>query len=239
MKRVTRKATHKVSRRAIPSSSSSRERPAPQSAACPRRVRGVSTCPAPPPTFRVVGQRQQADAGRPDAGAERRDAVGVSSEEADVLADPPQRRDLVQQAVVPLGGLVPGAQEACSAQGSKVKGRQGQPHAALESTKVKGRQGQPHAALESTKLTWGHMEGGGGEEKRRRRQRRRKRRRMAITVLMRLQLGEQNKRNVKLEVIAVTERTDSDVNICWERLQIVSHGSELQEVARPIHCRLA
>lgn len=67
----------------------------------------------PPRTFRVVGQREEADAGSPDSRAEHRDAVGVAAEEADVLADPPQRLDLIQQTVVALGSLVAGAEEAC------------------------------------------------------------------------------------------------------------------------------
>lgn len=68
---------------------------------------------SPSRTFRVVGQREEADTGSPDPGAEHRDAVGVSAEEADVLADPPQRLDLIQQAVVALGSLVASAEEAC------------------------------------------------------------------------------------------------------------------------------
>lgn len=40
-------------------------------------------------TFRVVGEGEQADAGGSDPRTEHSDAVGVSAEEADVLADPP------------------------------------------------------------------------------------------------------------------------------------------------------
>lgn len=68
---------------------------------------------APGRTFRVVGQREEADARGSDPRAEHRDAVGVSAEEADVLADPPQRLDLIQQTVVALGSLVTRAEEAC------------------------------------------------------------------------------------------------------------------------------
>lgn len=68
----------------------------------------------PAPTFRVVGQGEQADAGGADAGAEDGDPQGIPAEEGDVLADPAQRLDLVQQPVVALSSLVPRAQEPCS-----------------------------------------------------------------------------------------------------------------------------
>ena len=64
-------------------------------------------------TLRVVGQGEQADAGGPGPRAEHGDPVGVSSEGGDVLLDPAQGLDLVQQPVVPLGRLVTRAQEAC------------------------------------------------------------------------------------------------------------------------------
>lgn len=63
------------------------------------------------PTFRVVGEGEQADTGGADAGAEDCDAQGISPKEGDVLADPAQRLDLVQQPVVALGSLIPRAQE--------------------------------------------------------------------------------------------------------------------------------
>lgn len=69
------------------------------------------SCPS--RTFRVVGQSEEADAGSPDPGAKHRDTVGVSTEEADVLADPPQCLDLIQQTIVALGSLVASAEEAC------------------------------------------------------------------------------------------------------------------------------
>ena len=62
-------------------------------------------------TLRVVGQGEKADARGPGPGAEHGDPVRVSTEGGDVLLDPAQGLDLVQQAVVPLGRLVPGAQE--------------------------------------------------------------------------------------------------------------------------------
>lgn len=66
------------------------------------------------PTFGVVGEGEQADARRSDARTEHRDSVGVSTEEADVLADPPQSLDLVQEPVVAFSGLVACAEEACN-----------------------------------------------------------------------------------------------------------------------------
>lgn len=63
-------------------------------------------------TFGVVGQGEQANAGGADARAEHGDALRVAAEVADVLADPTQGLDLVQQAIVALGGLVSCAKEA-------------------------------------------------------------------------------------------------------------------------------
>lgn len=61
-----------------------------------------------------MGEGEQADAGGSDPRTEHSDAVGVSSEEADVLADPPQSLDLVQEAVVSFSGLVARTEEACN-----------------------------------------------------------------------------------------------------------------------------
>lgn len=58
-----------------------------------------------------MGQGEQVDAGCPSPGPKHGDPQGVSSEVGDVLAGPPQSLDLVQEAVVALGGLVPCAQE--------------------------------------------------------------------------------------------------------------------------------
>lgn len=63
-------------------------------------------------TFGVVGQGEQAHAGGTDARAEHGHALRIAAEVADVLADPAQGLDLVQQAVVALGGLVSCAKEA-------------------------------------------------------------------------------------------------------------------------------
>lgn len=57
-------------------------------------------------------QCQEADAGGADAGAEDGDAQGVAPKEGDVLTDPAQGLDLVQQPIVALGSLVPGAQKS-------------------------------------------------------------------------------------------------------------------------------
>lgn len=62
----------------------------------------------------MVGEGEQADTGSSDPRTEHSDAVGVSSEEADVLADPPQSLDLVQEPVVPFSSLVTRTEEACS-----------------------------------------------------------------------------------------------------------------------------
>ena len=61
----------------------------------------------------MVGQREQADAGGPDPGSEDRDATWVPAEIADVLTDPTQGLDLVQESVVPFGRLVTCAEEPC------------------------------------------------------------------------------------------------------------------------------
>lgn len=61
----------------------------------------------------MVREDEEVDAGGPGPGAEDGDPLGVSAEVADVLVEPAQRLDLVQQAVVPFGGLIAGAEEAC------------------------------------------------------------------------------------------------------------------------------
>ena len=61
----------------------------------------------------MVRQDEQVDAGASGPGAEDGDAFGVAAEVSDVLVEPAQGLDLVQQPVVPLGRLVPSAQEAC------------------------------------------------------------------------------------------------------------------------------
>lgn len=59
----------------------------------------------------MVGEGEQADAGGTDAGTEDGDAQRIAAEEGNVLTDPTQRLDLVQQPIVALGSLVPCAQE--------------------------------------------------------------------------------------------------------------------------------
>lgn len=63
-------------------------------------------------TFRVVREDEEVDAGRPSSGTEDGDPLWVSSEVADVLVEPAQGLNLVQQAVVPLSRLVAGTEEA-------------------------------------------------------------------------------------------------------------------------------
>lgn len=58
-------------------------------------------------------QGEQADAGSPNARPEDGDAQRVASKEGDVLADPAQSLDLVQEPIVAFGSLVAGAQEPC------------------------------------------------------------------------------------------------------------------------------
>ena len=59
-----------------------------------------------------MGQGEQANAGGTDARSKHGDALRIAPKVADVLADPAQALDLVQQPIVPLGGLVTCAQEA-------------------------------------------------------------------------------------------------------------------------------
>lgn len=56
-----------------------------------------------PLTLGVVREDEEVDAGRPGAGAEDGDALGVAPKMADVLIEPTQGLDLVQQTIVPLG----------------------------------------------------------------------------------------------------------------------------------------
>lgn len=60
----------------------------------------------------MVREDEEVDAGGSGPGAEDGDPLGVSAEVADVLVEPAQRLDLVQQAVVALGRLIAGAEEA-------------------------------------------------------------------------------------------------------------------------------
>ena len=64
-------------------------------------------------TLRVMGQDQQVDAGRPGAGAEDSDPLLVAPEMADILVEPAQSLDLIQQAVIPFSRLISSAQKAC------------------------------------------------------------------------------------------------------------------------------
>lgn len=62
-------------------------------------------------TLRVVWEDEEVDAGGPGSRAEDGDPLWISAEVADVLVEPAQRLDLVQQAVVSFGGLIAGAEE--------------------------------------------------------------------------------------------------------------------------------
>lgn len=66
-------------------------------------------------TLWVVGQSEQADARGADSRPEHRDSTRVSAEVTDVLTDPAQGLNLIQEPVVPLRCLVTGAEEAWSA----------------------------------------------------------------------------------------------------------------------------
>lgn len=63
-------------------------------------------------TLRVVRQDEQIDAGGPSSGAKDGDPLRVPAEVADVLVEPTQGLNLVQQAIVPLSGLISSTEEA-------------------------------------------------------------------------------------------------------------------------------
>ena len=58
-------------------------------------------------------QGQEADAGGARTRAEDGDSLGVPTEGPDVLLDPAQGLDLIQEPVVAFGRLIAGAQKAC------------------------------------------------------------------------------------------------------------------------------
>lgn len=61
-----------------------------------------------------MGEGEQADAGSPDTRTKHSDAVGISTKKANVLADPPQSLDLVQEPIVSFSSLVTRTEEACN-----------------------------------------------------------------------------------------------------------------------------
>lgn len=63
-------------------------------------------------TFRVVREDEEVDAGRPSSGAEDGDPLWVSTEVANVLIEPTQGLNLVQQAIVSLSRLITSTEEA-------------------------------------------------------------------------------------------------------------------------------
>lgn len=62
----------------------------------------------------MVREDEEVDAGGPGPGAEDGDPLGVSAKVADVLVEPAQGLDLVQEAVVSLCRLITGAEETCT-----------------------------------------------------------------------------------------------------------------------------
>lgn len=63
-------------------------------------------------TLGVVWEDEEIDAGSPSSGAKDGDPLWVSAEVADVLVEPTQGLNLVQQAIVPLSGLIASTEEA-------------------------------------------------------------------------------------------------------------------------------
>lgn len=60
----------------------------------------------------MVRENKEVNAGRPSSRAEDGDPLWVSAEMADVLIEPTQGLDLVQQAIVSLSGLITSTEEA-------------------------------------------------------------------------------------------------------------------------------
>lgn len=67
----------------------------------------------------MVREDEEVDAGGPGPGAEDGDPLRVSAEVADVLVEPAQRLNLVQEAVVPFRGLITSAEEAWERRGER------------------------------------------------------------------------------------------------------------------------
>lgn len=63
-------------------------------------------------TLWVMRQDEEVDAGSSCSGAKDGDPLRVSAEVTDVLIEPTQSLNLVQQAIVPLGRLVSSTEEA-------------------------------------------------------------------------------------------------------------------------------
>ncbi len=62
-------------------------------------------------TFWIVGQGQQANTGRPSSWSKYSHPFRVAFESLDILFDPPECLDLVQQPIIPFGCLVTCTQE--------------------------------------------------------------------------------------------------------------------------------
>lgn len=65
-------------------------------------------------TFRMVGQGQKAHTRGTDSWSKNSDAVGITTEIANVLTYPAQSLDLIQNAIIPFSSLVSCAEEACN-----------------------------------------------------------------------------------------------------------------------------
>lgn len=60
----------------------------------------------------MVGQSEQADAGSTDSGSEDRDATRVPSKVTDVLTDPTESLNLIQEPIISFSCLITGTEEA-------------------------------------------------------------------------------------------------------------------------------
>ncbi len=67
-------------------------------------------------TLWMVGQSQQTDTRGTDSRSKHCDAARVSAKVTDVLTDPTERLDLIEEAIVPFRCLVTSAEEAWKAQ---------------------------------------------------------------------------------------------------------------------------
>lgn len=59
----------------------------------------------------MVREDEEVDTGSPSSRAKDGDPLRVSTKVADILVEPAKSLDLVQEAIVPLGGLITGTEE--------------------------------------------------------------------------------------------------------------------------------
>lgn len=76
-------------------------------------------------TFRVMGQDEKVDARGSGPGSKYGDSLWVSSKVADVLIEPAQSLNLVQQPIIPLSELISSAQKTCKERESQTDGVDG------------------------------------------------------------------------------------------------------------------